>query len=333
MQALVYEGPQQLAIRQCSEPEPAIDEVVVRIERVGICGSDPHAYLEHDDRRPAPLILGHEPAGVIVTGARAGERVAINPLVTCGTCRNCRDGRQNLCGQRQIISMPPRQGAFAEFVAIPEINLVTLPDELSMSAAAVAEPIAVSHHAVRLGAKVLHRPIASATAVVIGGGAIGLGAALILRQRGVGQIIVLESNPRRAAVLRQEPGLQVVDSTDLHVPAAGMAEFVIDAVGSEATRQAACSIARVGAVIVHAGLQTPSGGIDARRLTLQEITIIGCYTYTSVDFMEAVDGLAQGRYGSLSWIEERSLGEGPAAFADILAGACASPKVILNPQA
>ena len=97
-----------------ADPVPGDGEDVVRIGAVGICGSDMHAYLGHDARRPAPLILGHEAAGVIETGARAGTRVTVNPLVTCGTCRYCKDGRDNLCTTRQIISMPPREGGFAD---------------------------------------------------------------------------------------------------------------------------------------------------------------------------------------------------------------------------
>jgi threonine dehydrogenase-like Zn-dependent dehydrogenase len=332
MQALVYEGPRQLAMREYAKPKPSKNEALVQIERVGICGSDLHAYLGHDERRPAPLILGHEPAGVIASGPRAGERVAINPLVTCRQCRDCLDGRQNLCSQREIISMPPREGAFAQFVAMPVDNLVTLPDALAMNEAVIAEPMAVSHHAVRLGARALHRPIATASVVIIGGGAIGLGAALVLRQWGVQRIIVLEANRQRAEVLHNEPDLEVLDPADLSIPSTGIAELVVDAVGSEVTRSTACRVARAGGVIMHVGLQTPTDGIDARRLTLQEITLIGCYTYTAVDFMEVIDGLAQGRFGALAWIEERALAEGPQAFAEIAAGTCAAPKIILNPQ-
>jgi threonine dehydrogenase-like Zn-dependent dehydrogenase len=89
-------------------------ECLVRVEAVGICGSDMHAYLGHDERRPAPLILGHEAAGVVVDGPLQGKRVTVNPLATCGKCRACLSGRNNLCPNRQILSMVPRQGAFAE---------------------------------------------------------------------------------------------------------------------------------------------------------------------------------------------------------------------------
>ena len=120
MKALVYTGPENLEFIEVSDPTPSEGEVVVKIDSVGICGSDMHAFLGHDERRPAPLILGHEVSGTIVDGEQNGRRVTLNPLVTCGVCPACVSGRDNLCPQRQIISMAPRPGAFAEYVAMPE---------------------------------------------------------------------------------------------------------------------------------------------------------------------------------------------------------------------
>ena len=119
MKALVYDGVETLAFRDVPDPIATNNEHLIRVEAVGICGSDMHAYLGHDARRPAPLILGHEAAGVIVGGPNDGMRVTVNPLVTCGTCACCRSGRENLCPTRQIISMQPREGAFAQFVTMP----------------------------------------------------------------------------------------------------------------------------------------------------------------------------------------------------------------------
>ena len=113
MKALGYDGPEEMGFRDVPDPTPNAGEHLIRVESVGICGSDMHGYLGHDSRRPAPLILGHEAAGVIVEGPRAGDRVTINPLVPCGTCPACRAGRQNICPNRELISMPPREGAFA----------------------------------------------------------------------------------------------------------------------------------------------------------------------------------------------------------------------------
>ena len=111
MKALVYTDTLEVQYRDEPDPVPGLGEALVKIEAVGICGSDMHAYLGHDDRRPAPLILGHEAAGTVLEGPMKGKRVTVNPLVSCGTCEACQEMRSNLCPDRQIISMPPRDGA------------------------------------------------------------------------------------------------------------------------------------------------------------------------------------------------------------------------------
>ena len=124
MKALVYDGIETLGFRDVPDPIPNDGELLIKVEAVGICGSDMHAYLGHDARRPAPLILGHEAAGVVTGGDSDGMRVTVNPLVTCTTCAACQSGRENLCPARQIISMQPREGAFAQYISMPRCNLV-----------------------------------------------------------------------------------------------------------------------------------------------------------------------------------------------------------------
>ncbi|WP_370401334.1 alcohol dehydrogenase catalytic domain-containing protein [Sulfitobacter sp. JB4-11] len=324
MKALIYDGPETLAFRDAADPTPATGEVLIRIDAVGICGSDMHAYLGHDDRRPAPLILGHEGAGVIMGGPRDGERVTINPLVTCGTCPACETGRENLCAKRQIISMPPREGAFAQYVCMPEGNLVTVPDTVSLTKAALAEPLAVSWHAVRLGLDALH-PQADRDALVLGGGAIGLAAALSLHAMGVERIVLVEPNDARRAYLEATCGLDCV------AEAQGTHGIVVDAVGYAATRATASALARPGGVIVHIGLGEDLGGLDIRRMTLQEITFIGTYTYTAQDFRDTCRALFDGALGLLDWTAECPLSDGAAAFADLRAGRIETPKIVLLP--
>ncbi len=329
MKALVYTGAEELVYRDAPDPEPREDEALVRVESVGICGSDMHAYLGHDERRPAPLILGHEAAGVVETGRLDGRRVTVNPLVSCGKCRACKAGRENICQNRQIISMPPREGAFAEFLAIPEKNLVEVPDEISLQKAALAEPIACGWHAVRLGREALGDKSAGAKSLVIGGGAIGLGAALSLSAQGFDDITIVEPNELRRSFLQENCGQNAIDPAQLETD--GEFDIVIDAVGYEATRAQASAQTRPGGVILHIGLGQAEGGLDIRRMTLQEITFIGTYTYTEADFRETAQAIFDGRLGALDWVETRPLSEGGQAFADIRAGKAASPKIILDP--
>ncbi len=331
MKALVYTGPHTLAYREEPDPVPQAGEVVVQIEAVGICGSDMHAYHGHDERRPAPLILGHEAAGRVLTGPRAGQRVTINPLVTCGVCLTCQSGRSHLCAARQIISMMPRPGAFAEQVRIPETNIVEVPADFDIVKSALAEPVAVSYHAVNNGVRALARPITAATCVVLGGGAIGLAAALVLAMRGARSVHVAEPNAARRKTIQAAGNFEAYTPGTTRAPADGSVDLVIDAVGADATRAAACRIVRPGGVIVHIGLLPGSGGIDVRKLTLQEITLVGAYCYTMVDFRETVTALAGGQLGDLKWFEERPLSDGASAFGDIDAGRTAAAKIILRP--
>jgi threonine dehydrogenase-like Zn-dependent dehydrogenase len=326
MKALVYTGPEAMEYRDAADAAPAEGEQLIRIDSVGICGSDMHAYLGHDNRRPAPLILGHEAAGVIVGGRRDGDRVTINPLVTCGTCPACMAGRENLCPGRQIISMPPREGAFAQWVAMPEVNLVSVPDNVSLEKASLAEPLAVSWHAVKLGMAALH-PSMDRKALVLGGGAIGLAASLALTAMGIEDVSVVEPNPVRRDYLNARCGVAAIETAEGSFP------IVVDAVGYAATRKRASALATPGGVILHIGLGEDLGGLDVRRMTLQEIAFIGTYTYTAGDFRETAQAIFDGRLGPLDWTERRALSDGNRAFSDIRNGRTPAPKIILDPWA
>lgn len=326
MKALVYEGVEQLAFRDMPDAEPRDGEHLIKVEAVGICGSDMHAYLGHDARRPAPLILGHEAAGVIVGGARDGMRVTVNPLVTCGTCAACVSGRDNLCADRQIISMPPREGAFAQYIAMPEQNLVTVPEGVPIGKAALAEPLAVSWHAARLALDALPRG-QDVRALVIGGGAIGLAAALALSAMNVSDISIVEPNETRRAYLVDRCQQNAI------AQATGAYNLIIDAVGYAATRKTASALAQPGGVIAHVGLGEDLGGLDIRRMTLQEITFIGTYTYTAQDFRDTAQALFDGRLGALDWAETRTLSDGVEAFKNLRTGQVAAPKIVLTPWA
>lgn len=327
MRALLYIGPNQMELTDLPAPVPAAGEVLVAVHAVGICGSDMHAYHGYDDRRPAPLVLGHEAAGIVADGPRKGQAVAINPLVVDPDCPAAIAGRPHLSPTRAIISMPPRPGAFAEYVTIPERNLLPIPEGLSMRDAALAEPVAVSWHAVRIG---LERLGQSAPRVLVqGAGAIGVAAALVARHMGAASIHVAEPHAGRRATLAGEPGIDTFDPTS-HDPGADAFDLVIDAVGAKATRANASRLVRPGGVIVHVGLLPGQEGYDIRRITLQEICVTGSYCYTPQDFADALAALGQGALGGLGWVETRTLDDGPQAFADLDAGRVDAAKIVLQ---
>jgi threonine dehydrogenase-like Zn-dependent dehydrogenase len=324
MKALIYTAPETLRYGDMPDPVAGDGEDLIRIESAGICGSDMHAFLGHDDRRPAPLVLGHEVSGL---STRTGRRVTINPLVSCGQCNQCRRGRDNLCPRRQIISMPPREGGFADAVVMPLGNLVDVPDTIGPDQAALAEPIACGWHAVRLA---LAAAPDATTALVIGGGAIGLGAALCLKAQGVTDVLIVEPNATRRSYLDRHCGQQTLDTAALEP--GRVFDIVVDGVGYEPTRRTASAHARPGGVIAHIGLGSAEGGLDIRRMTLQEISFLGTYTYTAQDFRDTCAAMFDGRLGALDWTEARPLGDGQSAFADIRAGRSAAPKIILKPD-
>lgn len=330
MKALVYRGPELIGLEDVPDPVAESGEVVVQVAAVGICGSDMHAYHGHDNRRPPPLVLGHEAAGWIADGPRKGLRVTINPLVTCGVCSMCRDGRSHLCAQRQIISMPPRPGAFAEYVRVPERNLHPIPDDMPFRAAALAEPLAVAWHAVRLGIGALRDALPVARCCVLGGGAIGVGAALALHCFGSRWIDLGEPHPARRMAAQSLPVRPYAPDSDAEPPP-GTVDLVIDAVGAAATRVAACRMVKSGGAIIHVGLLPGEGGLDIRRITLQEITVRGTYCYTDADFRDVVATLATGGFGTLDWVAEMPLDDGASAFAALDKAEIAAAKIVLRP--
>lgn len=332
MKALVYTQPHELQLQDVDAPVLDAGEVVLNIEAVGICGSDMHAWAGHDPRRKPGLVLGHEFVGTVVSSA--AEQVAVgtrwtgNPLITCGVCDYCVQGRNNLCSDRTMVGMT-RAGAYAQQMSIPASSLVAIPQDMSARAAALTEPAATAWHAIGLSQRVMPRPFHEARVLVIGGGAIGILAALLFKRMGVAQLIVSEPNPRRRATVAQAVGCEVIDPLSQKLPTD--VDHVMDAVGAKVTRNQAMEAIRPGGVIMHVGLQDWASEIDMRKLTLAEVSLLGTYTYTTADLRATVGALSRGELGDLAWVEERALSEGQQAFLDLAGGVSASPKILLRP--
>ena len=315
------------------EPDPVASAglSLVKIEAAGICGSDMHAYHGHDERRVPPMILGHELAGTVIDGDLIGTRVAINPMLTCNQCRECLQGNPNRCQQRDLVGLG-RAGGYADLIAIETANLFPLTNDLSTTHASLMEPTAVSLHAIVMAEQMLTRPISESRALVIGGGAIGLLAALVLKQKGVRELVVAETNTARRITLNNLACATIYDPLGANSPANNYFDLIVDAVGSGATRAHASNKVRAGGVISHIGLQDNEPGLDTRKLTLQEISFIGHYTYTPTDLKAALNMLSTGALGSLEWVESRPLADGAQAFESIHTGTAASPKIVLHPE-
>lgn len=327
MRALYYTGTMQLELRNAPDPVAGNDQIHLDVSHCGICGSDMHAWHGHDERRVPPLILGHEAVGIPRSGKYSNQRVAINPMHTCGDCRNCLSGDDHLCADRKLMSMQ-LPGAYAEQTVADERNLFPLPDHLASEDAALAEPLAVCVHAVEVARKTLRRPISEQRCVVLGGGAIGVLTALVLFDQGCKDLWIAEPNPTRREVLEKACDVRAYDP-GAGGPEESSADLIMDAVGMGATRKAASALACPGGTIVHIGLQDNGEGLDTRRITLQEIHFSGSYCYSRCDFAAALKLLAGGLIGNRDWIEVRPLEQGAKSFMDIHEGN-APPKIILS---
>ena len=333
MKALVYTQPNEVQLLERPEPELEAGDVVLKIDAVGICGSDMHAYHGHDPRRKPGLVLGHEFCGTVVQSNvpaySIGMRVTGNPLITCGVCDYCVQGRNNLCSNRSMVGMT-RPGAFAQYMSIPAKSLIDMPQDMRAVHAALTEPAATALHAINMSIKAMARPLPENRTLVIGGGAIGMLAALLLKHYGCSDVVLAETNPLRRASIEKHAGAQTYDPRE-STPQENSFDYVIDAVGSKTTRAVALQAVKPGGVVMHIGLQDWASEIDMRKLTLAEITLMGTYTYTTADLRATVKLLYAGAFGDLSWVHTMPLALGAQAFTELDTGKQASAKVVLLP--
>ncbi len=334
MKALVYTDTEELTYREEKDPIKTEGESILKVHASGICGSDMHAYHGKDERRVPPLILGHEVSGKILDGKFKDKNAVLNPLITCGKCEYCSSGNEHLCPNRVLLGMNipyERQGAFAELIKVPETNIYEIPERLNINEASVAEPTAVSLHAVLMGEKSIKKPLSECRTLVQGAGAIGLLCSLILSKiKGNKNIVMSDPNKLRLDECSKYFEAKFVNPSDKEIKNDSF-DIIFDTVGLEISRQQAISVVKPGGTIIHIGLTQPSGQFNFRKATLQEVTFIGTYCYTNRDFENTIKILADRKIGDLSWIEYRELKKGAKAFKEIHDGTCSSPKIVLLP--
>jgi L-iditol 2-dehydrogenase len=190
MQVVRIHGPGDLRLHDEPMPAPGPGEALVRVTAVGVCGSDVHWWQEGrigGDVIAAPLVLGHECAGVVESGPRSGERVAIDPAIPCGRCEYCEEGNVNLCSALRFAGHAPQDGALRPYIAWPETSLIPLPDALSDAEGAMLEPLGVALYSVHLG------QLGPGMSVgVFGCGTIGLSVIQVARAAGATQVVATE---------------------------------------------------------------------------------------------------------------------------------------------
>mgnify|MGYP001302338760 FL=1 len=334
MHALVYTGTNKIDFREEKDPITKPGETLVKVKASGICGSDMHAFHGNDERRIPPLILGHEVSGTSLDGKFKNKDVVINPLISCEKCDYCKNEREHLCPQRTMIGMSTpvkREGGLAELVSVPEKNIFEVPKKLSIKEAALAEPAAVALHAVLLAEQNLKKPMSESKILIQGAGAIGLLCGLVLnKEKKSTNIIMSDPNKKRLDECAKYLKANFVSPNDKSIKENNF-DLILESVGLEVTRHQAIKSIAPGGTILHIGLTQPSGTFDFKKLTIQEITLVGTYCYTNKDFQKTLEILTEKKLGDLGWIEYRDLKKGSEAFNEIHNGTCVAPKIILIP--
>jgi len=299
MRALVYQGDRTMRLLEVPEPVLADGEALINVAAVGVCGSDLALIRNGVPAIAPPLILGHEFGGRLANG----DFAVVNPMLSCGVCARCRDGRTHLCASRKVLGFR-RPGAYAERVSVPVCNVVPAP-KLAPRLAALVEPIANGVHAFnRVG-----RP--TERVAIIGAGSIGMCLLHVLVAHGVRGITVVDPLRERLDHA-QAAGAQHV-ATRL----AGEYEAVLDAAGTEGTRADAIACTAAGGSIALIGLHDDRLAASAAAIVIGDRTIAGCFAYTQAEFVEAV-GLAESI--AAPWAQTVPFAESERAMQALLGG-------------
>lgn len=311
MRALVFTGPNVVEVLDVDDPRVGPDEVVVHVERAGICGSELHGIATPGFRVP-PLVMGHEFVGRLENG----RRVAVNPLIACGECDVCARGRSQVCRSRQLLGVH-RAGGFADRVAVPLANVHEIPDTLTWDQAGLVEPLANAVHAWNLA----DRP-RDARVAVLGCGAIGLACLEVARHLGAAHVTCVDLSEERREVAHRLGADVVSDSLQ------GEYDVIFDAVGAAATRAASVAHLMPGATTVWLGLAQPDPGFNALDAVRMEKTIRGSFAYSDDEFVQALE-MAPSL--DLSWSATYPLEEGADIFYALMRGQSTPAKALLRP--
>lgn len=333
MRQLVFAGTGRFSVDDVESRPLGEHEVRVRVLAAGICGSDVHGFTGANDRRQPGQVMGHEAVGEIIEtvngaeGPAIGDIVVINPVISCGACLRCSQSQQNLCEERRIVGcVPELPGAFADEVVVPTPNAIPFAGGAPAEWGSLVEPFAVGAHAASRAGSIEGR-----SAVIIGGGPIGLGAALAVERQAPRRLLVVEPIAHRRGLL-ERLGFVVVAPGNAELQG-GAFEVVIECVGHAATVVDAMRLAAPAGVIVVPGLGEPSVPIPMADLVMGERTIAGTAVYTPEDFRATAEWVASGERDLGPVIEGGvELEELPGVFDGYADGSLTAFKTIFRPS-
>jgi L-iditol 2-dehydrogenase len=344
MQAAVMTTPGNIVMEQVPVPGIGPDEVLIKVMAVGVCGSDVH-YFEHGRIGPyvvrQPIILGHECAGIVaacgerVTRFAPGDRIAVEPGVTCGRCEQCKAGRYNLCPDVQFLATPPVDGAFVQYIKHREDFVFPIPDHVSFEEAAMIEPLSVGIHALnRAGFK------PGWDAAIIGMGPVGLLAVAAAKAFGASRIFVsdMEENRLQAAMKlgatdavsgkTDDPAVRILEWTGQR----GV-DVAIETAGHPRALQTALKTVRRGGKLSIVGLPpVDEVGFNVPLICDNEIDIYGIFRYANT-YPQGVQFLSSGIPGLSSIITDRfPLEQTQDALVKAMTQKATSVKIIVHPN-
>ena len=341
MNALVWEAPRVMNIRQQAVPTIKPDEALIKVSFGGICGSELSGYLGHNALRKPPLVMGHEFSGTIAEigsaakgqfpNLKTGAAVTVNPLVFCGECEYCTSGLEHLCPKRGVIGAH-RAGAYADYVAVPANLVHLLPATLDLRSAALTEPVGV---AVRIAN--LIGPMEGQTVLIAGAGPIGLLVLQMVKLRGAKNAFITDLSPERRAMAEKlggivlDPKVADVVQTVRDATNGRGALAAVDAVGVFATRQQCVSATRSNGTMILSGLHEEVGQMPAAEIIRREINVKGSFAYAHHDFDEALQLLIDKKIHLDPWIVEAPLADGGHWFERLVDGEGSVAKVLLVP--
>lgn len=306
MKVAIMEGIGKMGYTRRPIPTPKDNEVLVKLEYVGICGSDMHYYETGaigDYVVKPPFVLGHEPGGTVVetgknvTHLKVGDRVALEPGKTCGHCEFCKTGRYNLCPDVVFFATPPVDGVFQEYVAHEADLCFKLPENVSTLEGALIEPLAVGFHAANQG-----DAHAGQTAVVMGAGCIGLVSMMALKAEGVSKVYIVDIMEKRLQKALELGADGVINGKEkdavqaiLELTGGRGCDLVIETAGTEFTTRQCIHMTKKGATIVLVGY-SKSGELNLPiSLALdKELTFKTVFRYRHI-YPMAIEAVAAGK--------------------------------------
>jgi 2-desacetyl-2-hydroxyethyl bacteriochlorophyllide A dehydrogenase len=319
MDVVVCRQPGELLIEQRPAPAGGDGEVLVRVQRVGVCGTDMHIYRGTQPYLSYPRVMGHEVSGLVAAAPsssplREGDPVCLIPYISCGRCKACRTGTPNCCMRLEVLGVH-RDGALASFVSVPE-HCVVPAAGVSLDEAAMVEFLSIGAHAVRRSGVRGGQRVA-----VSGVGPIGIACALFSRLRGA-EVVAIDTRPERLALCRENVGVAdtvVVDDTLearlAEMTAGDMFDVVFDATGSPAAMRRAFGYAGHGGTYVLVSVVSADISFSDPEFHKRELSLLGSRNATRDDFEHVLACMREGRIPTRALHTHRtSLLQMPAVF-------------------